>query len=125
MNLKKWLKVLTGIIIISLLLLFIGCSNSNNQIVGRWESKQITQREDYKSELTQYTIFEFTTEGTLKLGNKNDESINWRKDELKYRLLDDNVMIINNKDKVEFKYTIESSKMVIMNDSIEIKLIKE
>jgi hypothetical protein len=80
------LKVLTGIIVISLFLLLIACSNSENQIIGRWESKQISQRVDYESDLTQYTIFEFTTEGTLKLGNKNDGSIKWGKDVLKFSL---------------------------------------
>lgn len=125
MNSNTRLKVLTGIIVISLLPLLAACSNSKNQIIGRWESKQISQRVDYESELTQYTIFEFTTDGTLKLGNKNDEAIEWEKDELKYSLQDDSVIIINDKDKVEFKYTIKPSEMVIVNDSIEIQFVKK
>lgn len=125
MNSNVRLKVLSAIIVISLLPILMACSNSKKQIIGIWESKQISQRVDYESELTEYTTFDFTAEGTLKLGNKYKDSIRWEKDNLKYSLQDGSIIIINDRDKVEYKYTINSTNMVLSNDSIEIQLVKE
>jgi hypothetical protein len=124
MHFNNHKMVLMVAIIISFQLFFIGCSTSKNPVIGKWKSNQISQRKDYDIELTKYTIFEFTTDGVLKLGNIQDKTIEWKKEELKYMLLDNNTIQINGQNKVEFRYKIKSDEMILMNDSIEIQLIR-
>lgn len=124
------IKRIVSCMFILTLICISGCSKDKEvRILGNWVGDQASQKIGTYEELSQYNYMEITVNEFIMKNfvyssqdNKMVKIFNQDEKEMKYKLLENDQIQINNK---RYKVNLKKNEMTISNENIEIHYIKE